>query len=278
MTYRIQEGSFELPAPLKDKTLNVFALNDEGANDYNLVISRADAGGDRTAQAVVQRLETELSKALAGFQRIHRQDRELDAHPAVELAYRWTNNGVRMVQRQTCVLVSGPQPEQPQVLLITATCPGEFSPKWNESYEKVLASFKLEAAFEPAIAHKGERARHLFVLGGGHLYVFAREPEARASLYPADIKANACAFYDDDGTRLDVAWDSETSWHLERTPDAARTRKLNYELLSVRRVQGVGELQDAFNHVSAVIAHLNSDTDGGERPARPARPWGRLDA
>ena len=275
MKYQLQEGSFDLPTPLKDKSLNVFALNDEGANDYNLVISRADAGGDRTAQAVAQRLEAELGKALAGFQRIHRQDWILDAHPAVEVAYRWNNNGVRMMQRQTCVLVCGPRPEQPLVLLITATCPGDFPAKWNESYEQVLASFKLDAAFEPAIAQKGTSTRHLFVLGGGRLYVFAREQDARTSLAPVDIKANACAFYDDDGTRLDVAWDSESAWYLERTAEAARIRKLQYELLSVRQVQGVGELQDAFNHVSAVVAHLNRDTDNSERLALP---WGRLDA
>ncbi len=275
MRYQLQEGSFELPAPLKDKSLNVFVLNDEGANDYNLVISRADAGGDRTAQAVAQRLEAELGKALAAFQLIHRQDRTLDAHPAVELAYRWNNNGVRMVQRQTCVLVCGPQPEQPLVLLITATCPGDFPAKWNESYEQVLASFKLEAAFEPATAQKGTDTRHLLVLGGGRLYVFPQERDARTSLAPADIKAKACAFYDDDGTCLDVAWDSESAWHLERTPEAARIRKLQYELLSVRHVQGVGELRDAFSHVSAVVAHLNRNADGGERRALP---WGRLDA
>ncbi len=275
MKYQLQEGSFDLPAPLKDKSINVFALNDEGANDYNLVISRADAGGDRTALEVAQRLEAELGKALASFQLLHRQETTLDAHPAVELAYRWNNNGVRMTQRQTCVLVCGPQPEQPHVLLITATCPGDFNAKWNESYEQVLASFKLEAAFEPAMAQQGKSARHLFVLGGGRLYVFAREREARAGLSPVDIKTGVCAFYDDDGIRLDVAWDSDTHWHLERTPEAARCRKLNYELLSVQRVQGVGELQEAFDHVSAVVAYLNRDADGGERPALP---WGRLDA
>lgn len=275
MKYQLQEGSFDLPAPLKDKSLNVFALNDEGANDYNLVISRADAGGDRTAQAVAQRLEAELRKALAGFQLIQRQDRVLDAHPAVELAYRWNNNGVRMVQRQTCVLVCGPLPEQPHVLLITATCPGDFPAKWNESYDQVLASFKLDAAFEPAMAQQGKSARHLFVLGGGRLYVFAREQDAQASLSPADVKTKACAFYDDDGTCLDIVWDSESAWHLERTPEAARTRKLHHELLSVRQAQGVGELRDAFDHVNAVVAYLNRDADGGERPALP---WGRLDA
>ena len=273
MKYRMQEGSFELPEALKDKSLNVFALNDEGRNEFNLVISRADAGGDKTAQELAQRLMAELGKALAGFQLIHRQDTTVDTHPAVELAYSWNNNGVRMTQRQTCVLVHGPKPDKPQALLITATCLEPFSPKWNDAYNGILSSFKLESPWESSLAEKS--ARHLFVLGAGQLYVFAQAQEAQAGVTVNDVKAQVCAFYDDDGTRLDVKWDAETQWHLERTPEAARSRKLQHELLTVHRVQGLGVLHDAFGSLNAVVAYLNREP--AEKDRSPFA-WGRVDA
>jgi hypothetical protein len=269
-THDLNELSFELPVALNDKTVHVFALTDDGPNEFNLVVSRAKVGIDDTLAEFADRLTAELTRALPRFQLKRRQEARIDNSPAIELFYGWNNQGVAMQQRQTVTLVQSASAVEPEALMVAATCAKVFNDHWHATYDGMLASMKLRRPWPPAssTAHSSSGNSEADALAGfgfalardGILHVTSSVGEL-STLAGSDPGAvRLWKFYRHDGRALEVLWNPDHS-AADKTPhrgDAPAYRlrvseklgPLQHRLATIEKV--VGELQD----LEAVNAHL----------------------
>lgn len=141
--YDAHHATFTLPAQLRDRTMHMFVLKDDGPNEFSVVVSYADTQGEEDLAEFGDRLIKEMSRALPKFLLRGMQERRLDGCPAIELTYSWRNNGIFMHQRQVVVLVQGATPGSKQAMLMAGTCPNAFSEEWQEAFDNILASVKL---------------------------------------------------------------------------------------------------------------------------------------
>lgn len=141
--HHINEASFKLPAELKDKTVHMFVTADDGPNDFNVVVSRADVESFDTLEYFTQRLINELSESLPAFEILKTFERSFGSSPAIELTYKWNNGGIAMHQRQVITLITGVSAEIRQAIMIAATCPKPFSEHWNKVFDDLLDSVQL---------------------------------------------------------------------------------------------------------------------------------------
>jgi len=143
MHYDAHHATFTLPAQLRDRTMHMFVLKDDGPNEFSVVVSYADTQGEEDLAEFGDRLIKEMSRALPKFLLRGMKERALDGSPAIELTYSWRNNGIFMHQRQVVVLVQGATTGSKQAMLMAGTCPNAFSEEWQEAFDNILASVKL---------------------------------------------------------------------------------------------------------------------------------------
>jgi len=146
--YDAHHATFSLPSQLRDRTMHMFVLKDDGPSDFSFVVSHADTQGEEDLAEFSDRLIKEMSRALPKFLLRSMQERQLDGSPAIELTYSWRNNGIFMHQRQVVVLVQGNIPGSKQAMLMAGTCPNGFSEEWLEAFDKILSSVKLRRPLE----------------------------------------------------------------------------------------------------------------------------------
>lgn len=217
--YHADSATFELPAGLKDKTMHMFTLQDEGPSAFSVVISQADTQPEEQLDDFGSRLIKELERALPKFQLRGMKERKLDASPAVELAYSWRNEGIFMHQRQAITLVDGAVPGNKQAMLIAATCNQAFSDEWNAAFDQLLDSVKLRrplsASAEEDDLERDSDQPWIQAAGGPPLPCVFALSERRRTLRVFSDQAAACrrtdarevgqdawAFFDGDGQAL----------------------------------------------------------------------------
>jgi len=208
--YHANHATFELPAQLKDKTMHMFTLRDDGPSEFNVVVSHADVQPEERLEEFGDRLTKELTRALPRFQLRAQSERKVDGAPALELAYSWRNEAGTMHQRQVIVLVEGAKPGTIEAMLIAATCLSAFSDEWNAAFDGIVDSIKLRRPLSQAQARPAAAARTLptlptvFALSEARtmLHVFADKEEAAGRLSARDIEQDGWEFYDAHGTRL----------------------------------------------------------------------------
>lgn len=278
--YELDEASLELPQILKDKTVHVFALNDDGPNEFNLVVSRAEAQTDDTLDEFAERLSAELKKALPKFQLKRRQEATVDGSPAVELFYQWSNNGIAMQQRQTITLVQAAHAPVPQALMVAGTCMHAFTEHWHGVYDRALASMKVRRPWPPvaigeAANDEGPSAEAepplvlmpcAFALSRNHtLHVFASLEEIPAHVGALEVEEGLWKFYDQDGHPAEVLWQQPNRRGLLRAePGRFLLRRagadhalapLGSRLATIERVQGLmNSLAELQNHLEAAAS------------------------
>lgn len=141
--YDAHHATFSLPTQLRDRTMHMFVLKDDGPSDFSLVVSYADTQGEEDLAEFGDRLVKEMSRALPKFMLRGMRECLLDGSPAVELTYSWRNNGIFMHQRQAIVLVQGREAGSRQAMLLAGTCPNGFSDEWQAAFDNLLASVRL---------------------------------------------------------------------------------------------------------------------------------------
>ena len=142
--YTTNEFSFELPEKLRDRSLNIFSLTDEGPSDISIVISRSPVAPGATLDEQMAALISELGKQLASFRLLDRTERELPGHiRAGEIRYSHQQNGVALVQRQVGMLLPTNAPKGIIWIAITATLGPKASPSWNQSFDAMLQSLSF---------------------------------------------------------------------------------------------------------------------------------------
>jgi hypothetical protein len=255
--HELNELVFELPTILHDKTMHVFALKDDGPNEFSLVISRAKVDAQNTLEEFTQRLCAELERALPKFKLHQRVELHIDDSPAIELRYSWHNNGVVMQQRQSITLVQSAAAVEPEALMVAATCIDSFSDHWRAVYDSMLASMKLRRPWPPkaapaSSAEPEEAPGYGFGLSpDGSLHVMPTV-EALQTLVAAHNKAAVAPwkFYRHDGRALEVFW-------KPAEPSAGARSKAQESLhLDASRLSDLGPLQHRLATVEKVVGEL----------------------
>lgn len=206
--YHANHATFELPAQLKDKTMHMFTLRDDGPSEFNVVVSHADVQPEDSLAQFGDRLAQELARALPRFQMKAMSARSVDGAPALELAYSWRNEAGFMHQRQAVTLVQGRKPGTIEAMLVAATCLREFSDEWNAAFDAIVDSIKLRRPLAPApdrpAGMPSPAQATIFALSEPRkmLHVFADQHEAGSKLSARDVNQDQWEFYDAGGTRL----------------------------------------------------------------------------
>jgi hypothetical protein len=257
--HELNELVFELPTILHDKTMHVFALKDDGPNEFSLVISRAKVDAQNTLEEFAQRLSGELGRALPKFKLHQRLELRIDDSPAIELRYSWHNNGVVMQQRQSITLVQSAAAVEPEALMVAATCIDSFSDHWRAVYDGMLASMRLRRPWPPqaapapaSSAEPEETPGYGFGLSpNGSLHVMPTV-EALQSLVAPHNKAavGPWKFYRHDGRALEVFW------RPAETGAGARGKVQESLHLDASRLSDLSPLQHRLATVEKVVGQL----------------------
>jgi hypothetical protein len=276
--YHSNTATFELPGKLKDKTMHMFTLNENGPSDFNVVISHAGLEPEEKLEDFGGRLVEELGRALPKFQLKGMTERAIDGAAAIELAFSWRNDGHFMHQRQVVTVVQGATPDSRHAMLIAATCLKPFSDEWNSTFDAILASVKLRnagkgaGANDPVSVEEAPAATgYVFVLSERRrtLRVFADRDEACRNTDPREVEQDAWTFFGPDGTRLyprfvvantGTLWRKGGSYVLEAHPGPGG-EKLR-ECLHRAAILQVGQSGAPFQNIGDVRAFLDQQKAG----------------
>ena len=140
MTYRTNELDFELPQGLKDKSMNIFTLHDDGPSEFSMVISRVPLREGQTLADYTALQVQEMQKKMPAFSLLRQSQTQVDGEPAAFLEFAWRAEAGIMHQRQ----VSFAPKERGLVVMITGTCQNRFSPEWEQAFESAINSIKLQ--------------------------------------------------------------------------------------------------------------------------------------
>ncbi|CUI03126.1 DcrB-related protein [Massilia antarctica] len=273
--YRTNHATFEMPAQLKDKTMHMFTLSDNGPSEFCVVISHADAQAEDTLDNFAERLLAELGKALPDFQLDDSGERAIDGTPAVELAYRWRNDSNLMHQRQVIVLLPGAGAGSQQAMMIAATCFQAFSTQWRAAFEGMLVSVRLRhnapLAGNDSAAMPATAAPTVFALSERRrtLQAFASAEEACRKVDAREVEQDAWTFYDAAGAPLHAnfvvpnsgtLWRKAGSYMLEARPERGAPglrERLHLATIFVAgsptvRLSSIAEVQAMLGHATEV--------------------------
>ncbi|RJF99469.1 DcrB-related protein [Noviherbaspirillum saxi] len=221
--HQINEATFTLPTELKDKTVHMFVTSEDGPNEFNVVISRANLEAEEHLEHFKDRLVAELERALPIFELTGSIDRTLSDIPAIEIIYRWNNDGIRMHQRQVITASTQGDTDAVQALMIAATCPKPFSDHWNQVFDDLLDSIRLRQPFveasdvgpqledmldEPTATAPTDTSPtdppYIFALAVRDrlLHIFDNEEEACRLINPIEVEDRLWEFFDCQGNPL----------------------------------------------------------------------------
>ncbi len=259
----------------------MFVLNDEGPNDFSIVVSRSAASATETLEEHVQRLKQELTTTLPKCELMDVSDRQYDGYPAAELRYRWSNNGVILYQRQAVALIKSSNTDHHAALMITATCPQPFSEQWDKAFADLLDSVRIRDAHRistfdtgnetsaelnedevPEESHAASELQHIFALSirDRVLHVFDDEEQACRRVNALEVEDGMWAFFNTEGKPLQAEfttpntgkiWRSEGKYHLRR-PTLPTMLSLESHVDRIVRVVGASPLDS----IAAIRLHL----------------------
>jgi len=137
--FHANEFVLNLPEQLKDRSVNVFSLTDEGPSEFSVVIARDKLKSGETLAGYVERQLQLLGQRAPLFRLHHEKQLVVDKQPAIEADYSWMTQEGKMHQRQVAFLTA----PSGTVLLFTATCKEQIGPKWEAAFNEILASLRL---------------------------------------------------------------------------------------------------------------------------------------
>lgn len=105
--FHMNELSFVRPNGLKDKTLHMLTLNEDGPSSFNLVIARSALGEQDTLDSVSSRVVSEYEKAMTEPTVIEPLQECIiaDTH-ARRMTYRWRQHDALLTQRHYLMVVN----------------------------------------------------------------------------------------------------------------------------------------------------------------------------
>ena len=219
MQYHTNSATFELPEPLKDKSMHMFVVRDDGPSEFSVVITQADVQREESLADFGDRLQKELGRALPRFQLRGLKECQVGGSPAIERAFRWRTDANSSHQRPALVGVDGPPPGTRQAMMVAATCLNAFSDEWNAAFDGLLASMTLRNPLSVAAAAPKRKAvvatqPYTFALSARRrsLHVFANQAEACRRTDPREVELETWAFFDAAGNRLQPHFTAPNSY------------------------------------------------------------------
>jgi hypothetical protein len=143
--FHTNELSFARPKHLRDKTLHVFTVTDEGPSPFSVVIGRTLIEPEADLETVAQRLLADLQKTLAHLE----WDEQLGAAQVAgiesrRMALNWRQQGVPVHQVQV-LLLHHDEHLQPILVQITGTSsnPRGMSAEERASFDALIETVEL---------------------------------------------------------------------------------------------------------------------------------------
>lgn len=280
MQYQTNEATFTLPERLRDKTVHMFVLNEDGPNEFSVVVSRSNVPVNETLDEHVERLKAELSATLPKFQLMETIDRQYDGYPATELRYRWSNNGMPMYQRQAIALIKSGTADHHAALMITATCPKPFSEEWDKAFADLLDSVRIRQSHmlfapEPVNALPAVSAEEkvqeestlaisprVFALAARDcvLHVYDDEEQACRRVNALEVEDGLWSFFGSEGQPLQAEFTEPNTGKIWRSAGKYRLRRPSLPTMDSLEacidqiVKVVGS--QPLDSIAAVRAHL----------------------
>lgn len=137
-TFHANEFSAVLPEGLKDRTVNVFTLTDEGPSDLSVVVTRDVLRGAEGLPEYVDRQLAVLQERLAGLRIRRREPATLAGHAAESLEFSWQSREGTVWQR----LVIAPSLHG-TILSFSATFRAAPAAPHTTMFESFLANMRL---------------------------------------------------------------------------------------------------------------------------------------
>ncbi|UDJ84552.1 DcrB-related protein [Kosakonia oryzae] len=265
--YILQEATLALPDVFKDRTMNLFTLNDNGASEFTFVVSRASAKKDENIQAVAARILREMEITVPQFQLHLSRPVTIDGEPAIELYYQFKSDGALIFQRQTVVLLNE-QPTGKKIVCYIGTCPDEFSDYYQRQYQEIIQSIKFhrERETEPEQMLQADDQRIFFALDTEtkHLSAFEGIQALYQHLPLQRAREGAFLLYAQDGQALKIApvpGSQPVRYALWTHPEAGG-HNLGQQLSICRTFAGVAGL-DSAEDVRRFLAHGRDGVNHG---------------
>lgn len=136
--FHANEFVLNLPDQFKDKSVNIFALSDEGPSEFGVVIARDKLASGESLVEYVERQVRILGMRASLFRLLHQNQTLVDKYPALELDYTWLSEGGTMHQRQVTVAL-----KSSLLISFTATCKDRISPKWDAAFREMMATLRF---------------------------------------------------------------------------------------------------------------------------------------
>jgi hypothetical protein len=136
--FHATEFVLNLPDQLKDKSVNVFALSDDGPSEFGVVIARDKPTGGESLVEYIERQVQILTKRAPLFRILHLDPMVVDKQPALKLDYTWLSEGGMMHQRQVSVM-----PTPALILNFTATSKDRISSKWDTAFHDMMSTLRF---------------------------------------------------------------------------------------------------------------------------------------
>jgi hypothetical protein len=137
--YHANDFVVSLPDGLRDKSINIFSLTDEGPSEIGLVVVRDRLRGAESLDEFLERQMATILKRMPMFQLLRREEVTLDKHPARLTDCTFHPPEGKMFQRQIAVVSKA----TPGVLLISVSCKDALTPRAEAVFEEFLANFRL---------------------------------------------------------------------------------------------------------------------------------------
>lgn len=136
--YQANDFVVSLPEGLKDKTINVFSLTDEGPSEVGIVVVRDKLRRGEDLDGLLDRQLELIMQRMPLFRLLRREAITVDRQPARLTDCIWHPPDGQTFQRQVAVVAKGGG-----VLLASVTCKDSLSPKAESMFTDFLASFRL---------------------------------------------------------------------------------------------------------------------------------------
>jgi hypothetical protein len=140
--YQANEFTTTLPEGLKDKTVHIFSLTEDGPSPLAVIVTRERPQEGETLEAYVARQTQLLQKRLPLFRVLARRDATIDGQPAAQLDYAWQSaTDGTMFHRQVMLFA----PAAGVILIVTATAKTRLEPQWEAMFNEFVAGLRLRA-------------------------------------------------------------------------------------------------------------------------------------
>ncbi len=146
MDFIANEFRMEVPDEFKDKSVNIFALTDDGPSESSIVVTRNILKEGQDAGTYAADQITQLSSQLPKFHLAEQRNMQIGGRePAIFLDFQWQSNSAILHQYQ--VMFAPRQRTSPDgfVLTFTLTCKGRITPEWSRRFDQMLRTLKLRS-------------------------------------------------------------------------------------------------------------------------------------